>query len=131
MIGLDTNVLVRYIMQDDLRQSSKAAALIDGLSKNKQGYISQVTFVEVMWVLESCYDLDKEEISKVAEGLLKSKELHKECVELLWQAFKLFNQSNADFSDCLILVTCQRDGCQKVYTFDKKASKLKGMTLID
>ena len=131
MIGLDTNVLVRYIMQNDLHQSYKAATLIDGLSINKQGNISKITIVEVMWVLESCYDLDKEQISKVAEGLLKSKELHKECVELLWQAFKLFNQSNADFSDCLILVTCQRDGCQKVYTFDKKASKLKGMTLID
>lgn len=131
MIGLDTNVLVRYIMQDDVRQSSKASTLIDGLSKSQQGYISQITFVEVIWVLESCYDLDKEQIIKVAEGLLKAKELKKESAELLWQALKLFGQSNVDYSDCLILATCQRDGCQKVYTFDKKASKLKGMALID
>ena len=62
MIGLDTNVLVRYIMQDNLEQSSKANQLIENLTKDKRAYFSHITLVEIIWVLESCYELDKNDV---------------------------------------------------------------------
>ena len=130
MIGLDTNVLVRYIMQDNPEQSSKANQLIENLTKDKRAYFSHITLVEIIWVLESCYELDKNDVIKVIDGILRSRELCTENSEVLWRAFRLFQQSNADFSDCLISVTGLKDGCKKTYTFDKKAAKLSGMELL-
>jgi predicted nucleic-acid-binding protein len=130
MIGLDTNILVRYIMQDDVAQANKATSLIESFKKGRLGYFTNITLVEVIWVLESCYELKKQDIVRVIEGLLKAREIKKENSELLWRALKLFKELNVDYSDCLISVISSSDGCTETFTFDKKASKLSGMTLL-
>lgn len=130
MIGLDTNVLIRYIMQDDVAQSKKASLLIESLRGDRLGYFSNITMAEVVWVLESCYELNKQDVIRVIEGLLKAREIKKENSELLWRALQLFKETNVDYSDCLISVISSNDGCTETFTFDKKASKLLGMTLL-
>jgi predicted nucleic-acid-binding protein len=75
MIGLDTNVIVRYIVQDDPAQSSAAAKLMDSLSPDAPGFVAMVVAVELVWVLQSCYRSKRDEIVHVLETLLRSKEL--------------------------------------------------------
>lgn len=130
MIGLDTNVLVRYIMQDDAKQAAKAARLMESLTVQGPGYVGMVALVEIGWVLSSAYGLTRDQLSQVIEGLLRTKELTIERAEVVLKALRLFNTSSADFADCLIAGAASAAGCERTMTFDVKASKLAGMTLI-
>lgn len=130
MIGLDTNVLVRYIMQDDPKQAPRANALIEQLTAEEPGFVSLVTVVELVWVLSSGYELERSEVSKAMELLLRAKQLvveQSERVNLAWQTYK---STSADFADCLIQRLCAGAGCARTMTFDKNASKIAGMVLI-
>ncbi len=75
MIGLDTNVLVRYVTQDDPVQSPKASALIESLTTFSPGFVSLVSVVELVWVLQSCYPSAKSDVVTVLETLLRTREL--------------------------------------------------------
>jgi predicted nucleic-acid-binding protein len=74
MIGLDTNVLMRYIMKDDPKQSAKAGKLIDALNGTNRGFISLVSVVETVWVLSSCYDLNREQVAQALDAMLRTKQ---------------------------------------------------------
>lgn len=102
MIGLDTNVLVRYIAQDDPKQSPIATKLITSLTTENPGFISQVSLVELVWVMQSCYKASKPEVVAILETLLSTRELLVENTEIAIKALKIFETSKADFSDCLI-----------------------------
>lgn len=130
MIGLDTNVLVRYFAQDDPAQSRKANALIESLTVEHPGYVTQVALVEVVWVLGRAYDTRREEISHVIETLLSTKELVVEASETVWKALRLYADSSADFADCLIERACHDALCEYTATFDTKAAKTAGLRLI-
>lgn len=130
MIGLDTNVLVRYIAQDDSAQSPKAAALIDSLSAEAPGYITLVSVVELVWVMQSCYGLDRDAITEVLSQLLRTRELVVENAEVVWRAVRSYSGSSADFADCLIERSAAQAGCTEVYTFDRAAAKSGGMKLL-
>lgn len=127
MIGLDTNVLVRYVAQDDQAQSSKATALIEPLSSESPGFIAMVSVVEMVWVLQSCYQSTKSEIVAVLETILSTKELIVERAEVVWQALRRFSDSKADFADCLIERCANAAECEYTVTFDSKAAKTAGM----
>lgn len=131
MIGLDTNVLVRYIAQDDPKQSPKATHLIESLSVDAPGYISIVSVIELVWVLSGCYASTKEEICAVLETLLRTKEIIVAHADIVWKALRLFKESKADFADCLIEKFAKDAGCHAVATFDRNAAKHAGMQLID
>jgi predicted nucleic-acid-binding protein len=75
MIGLDTNVLLRYFMQDDTRQSSKAAALIETLSRSNQGFVSLVVIVELVWALSYTFQLERGEVRTMLKRLVNMPEL--------------------------------------------------------
>jgi predicted nucleic-acid-binding protein len=130
MIGLDTNVLVRYIMQDDVKQSALANRLIDSLTAESPGYVALVSVVEIAWVLGSAYDLDRAQLVQAFEGLLRTKEIVVENAETVWKAVRSFQSSNADFADCLIERAAAVAGCEKTITFDRAAAKGGGMTLL-
>jgi predicted nucleic-acid-binding protein len=130
MIGLDTNVLVRYLAQDDPVQSPKANALIESLSSERPGYVTQVALVEVVWVLSKCYDAQREDIVRVIETLLRTKELAVEASETVWKALRAFASSSADFADCLIERACHAAQCEYTATFDTKAAMSAGLRLI-
>lgn len=130
MIGLDTNVLIRYIMQDEAKQSALANRLIDSLGADTPGYVALVSVVEIAWVLGSAYDLDRAQLVQAFEGLLRTKELVIENAETVWKAVRSFQTSNADFADCLIERAAVVAGCEKTMTFDRAAAKGCGMTLL-
>jgi len=86
MIGLDTNVLVRYLAQDDKAQSIVATKLIEQtLSVSNPGFISVVSLVEVVWVLEGCYGSTRDEVVDIVERLLRVKQLRVQDAEVVWQ----------------------------------------------
>lgn len=130
MIGLDTNVVVRYIVQDDAVQSKKATILLESLTDDHQGFIPLVSIVELVWVLQSCYAADRKEIGNVLDLLLQMKSIVIEQFEIVSKALRLFSGNNADFADCLVERSAFSAGCDYTATFDKKASKTTGMKLL-
>ena len=130
MIGLDTNVLVRYIMQDDPKQAAKATKLIESLTPAEPGFVTLVTVVELFWVLTASYDLSRAQIVEAFDALIRSKQLLVEQTDQVLRALRVYGAGSADFPDCLIERTAKAAGCDKVMTFDVCASKQAGMTLI-
>lgn len=130
MIGLDTNVLVRYMMQDDARQSPLATRLVESLRSQATGFVPLVVVVEIGWVLSSAYDLDRTQLVEAFEALLRTKELVIDQAETVWKALRVFQSTNADFADCLIERSASAAGCGQTMTFDRGAVKTCGMVLI-
>jgi predicted nucleic-acid-binding protein len=129
MIGLDTNVLVRYLTLDDARQTALASGILDSLSADSPGFVSLVVMVELVWVLESSYGFGKDRIIEMLEALLRSQELAVERADAVRQALRRFAGSRAGFADCVIERCCQEAGCAYTVTFDRKAAGA-GMRLI-
>lgn len=129
MIGLDTNVVVRYITHDDPGQSAAAVRTMDALSPDSPGFLSLIVIAELVWVLEVSYRFKKNEVEQVLETLLRSKELMIERAEIVWQALRKFSTTRADFADCLIERCGHAAECQHTLTFDQKAAA-SGMRLL-
>jgi predicted nucleic-acid-binding protein len=130
MIGLDTNVLARYIAEDDAAQSAAAARVLESLSAESPGFVPLVVIAELVWVLQFSYRFNKREVADVVEKLLRSAELMIESAEIVAQALREFRRSRADFADCLIERCAYAAGCQHTVTFDKRTLSLGGMRLI-
>lgn len=130
MIGLDTNVLVRYITQDDAAQAKKATKLIESLTPAEPGYVPLVVVVELFWVLSRAYELSRGQIVEAFNALIRSKQLVVEQKDQVVRALRVYGTSSADFPDCLIERTAHAAGCARVTTFDIGASKQAGMVLI-
>lgn len=127
VIGIDTNILIRAITQDDPRQSKLAQKFLDGLTARNPGFISIVTLTEIAWVLSRGYGTDREELIGIIHALLTTAELRVERSDVVYRALRRW--THADFSDALIAELCLQAGCEEVVTFDKKARKV-GMTLL-
>jgi predicted nucleic-acid-binding protein len=130
MIGLDTNVLVRYIADDDASQSAIVAKVMESLSSESPGFVPLVVMAELVWVLQFAYRFNKHEIAEVIEKLLRSAELLIENAEIVAQALREFRASRADFADCLIERCAHAAGCQHTVTFDRRAATIGSMQLI-
>lgn len=130
MIGLDTNVVVRYLAQDDPRQSVQATQLIESLGDVDTGFVSIVTLVETVWVLVHVYAMERNQIVVVLEKLLSVGALTVQMHELVAGALRRFAESSADFADHLIAELSQAAGCHQVATFDKIAARDAGMHLV-
>lgn len=125
MIGLDTNVVIRYLVQDDKKQSAIATRFIETtLTMEAPGYINHITLCEITWVLRHCYGVTKSQLKAIIEGLLTTKQLLIENVEVAWKALRAFNANSADFCDALIGQANLHDRCEHTVTFDKKAASL-------
>ena len=131
MIGLDTNVLVRYLVQDDPAQSAIASKVIDGLSQDDPGFISSVVLAETSWVLAISYKLGREDIADAIEALLRSHDLVFENAEAKYRALSVYRDGRAvDFADTLIAETAKLSGARETVTFDRKAARESGMRLL-
>ncbi|MBI5751465.1 MAG: type II toxin-antitoxin system VapC family toxin [Hydrogenophilales bacterium] len=127
---MGTNVLVRYIAQDEATQSARATRFIENeCSASAPGFVGLIVLVEVVWVSESCYGATRAEIAEIVRRLLSIKQLVVQDAEICWQALRLFESGKADFADCLIERSANAAGCKRVMTFDKQASKA-GMALL-
>ena len=130
MIGLDTNVLVRYIAQDDPKQTPKATRLIESLTADDPGFICIVSVIELVWVLAGCYASSKEEICEVLETLLRTKVIVVAQADTVWKALRMFREGKADFADCMIERTANDAGCSHTATFDRAAATSCGLRLV-
>ena len=130
MIGLDTNVLVRYVVQDDPVQAVLAKQLIESLSVEQPGFIAVPVVLELVWVLQSCYGAPREQLAQVIDGLLRARELLVQHAGAVALAVRQFQGSNADFADCLIAAIARQNGCERTMTFDRAAARSAGMMLL-
>ena len=130
MIGLDTNVLVRYIMQDDAKQSKLASRLIESLTVEEPGFFPLVAVIELVWVLSSSFELVRAKVVSALEVLLQTKEIQVERAEVVWRAVRVYRDSSADFADCLVERSAAAAGCVRTMTFDRGAAKNCSMVLI-
>lgn len=131
MIGLDTNVVVRYLTQDDPKQSPIATRLMEKtLSTDNPGYISLVVLAEVVWVLVSLYSVERAGVAEVVSGLLMTEQLRVESAELVWRAKRRYETSKADLSDALIAECAVAAGCKRAVTFDRSAAATSGFELL-
>jgi len=129
MLGIDTNVLVRFLVRDDEAQYEQARRLIRReLQAGQPVFVSQLVLLETEWVLRSRYSLDKEAISSVISGLLDAIDVQLEDEPSVEAALNIWANSTAGFADCLIGVRNRRLGCRSTATFDAKAAKLPGFS---
>ena len=127
MIGLDTNILVRYLAQDDPVQSPKATELIERrLSEENPGFVSIVAMVETAWVLDRAYGLADHEIATAIERTLQADVLVVEDEQEVFAAMIALKAGHGSFADALIGGLGGRAGCTHTLTFDHKASRLPG-----
>lgn len=129
MIGIDTNVLVRFLVQDDPKQSKLAKKLFSSLSTENQGYIGLTVVVETVWILQRSYETPRSVIAESLEALLDAQELIVQEGSLVYFALQAY-KSGADFADALIFHTARHAGCSTTMTFDKKAASKLDMELL-
>jgi predicted nucleic-acid-binding protein len=129
MIGLDTNIVVRYLTHDDPVQTAKAIELFASLSVDAPGFLSLIALVESVWVLERSYRFTKNEIVRVVEIFLRGREVIVERADLVSQALRTFNATGVNFSDCVIERCGHAAECKYTATFDRRATAV-GMRLI-
>ena len=125
MTGLDTNVLVRYLVDDDPGQGAKAAAVVErAAARHSSLLINTVVLSELIWVLESAYGFGRAEIATVVEQLLTTAELEVEQKDTAWLALADYRASKGDFADCVIGRQNRRLGCDTTVTFDRDLKTL-------
>jgi predicted nucleic-acid-binding protein len=126
MIGLDANVVVRYLTQDDPLQSPRATTLIEGLSEANRGFISVVAMVETAWVLKRSYGFSDRRIAAAIEGLLAADALLVEDEREVSVAMIALKRRQGSFADALIAALGAKAGASVTLTFDRKAARLPG-----
>ena len=130
MIGLDTNILIRYLIQDDPVQSTKATDIIERrLSVANPGFVSVVVMAEIVWVLDRAYGLTNMEIAAAIERMLQPEVLVVEKELEVFAAMVALKQGTGTFADALIGELGARAGCSHTLTFDKKALRLAAFKL--
>ncbi len=126
MIGLDTNVLVRYLTQDDPVQSPRATRIIERLlTEDRPGFISLVTIAETVWVLDRVYGLSALEIARAVERILQADTLMVQNEQEVLIATVILRTGAGSFSDALIGAVGSWAGCSSTLTFDRRAARLK------
>lgn len=131
MPALDTNVLVRYVVQDDNTQFAAAKRLI-GLcvAEGSPLFVPVTVTLELEWVLRSNFHYGKEDVLKVMSNLFSAAELSFESERALEVALQLFRKGSADFADCLHIALATQAGAEPLWTFDKGAAKVNGAKLL-
>ena len=130
MIALDTNVLVRFLTQDDPAQSRAATDLITGLTAEAPGFVCREVMVELVWVLERAYGLDRAQVAAAIEGLLAATEIEVEAADDVGSALYRYRDDGFGFADLMIAAASRRAGAAVLATFDRKAAQLVGVQLI-
>lgn len=122
MIALDTNVLARYVVRDEPRQTAAATRLIESAcSAESPGVVTLVVVAELVWVLSRGYRYRRSQIAGVLRTMLSADDLRVERAELAWQALNLYERGEADFADYLIGLAGREQKAEVTCTFDRRA----------
>jgi predicted nucleic-acid-binding protein len=131
MIGLDTNILIRYLTQDDPVESLKATEILERrLTPENPGFVSIVAMVETVWVLDRAYGLTAQDIATVVERLLQVEVLAIENEQEVFTAMVALKRGRGSFPDALIAELGARAGCMRTLTVDQKAARLRGFEFV-
>jgi predicted nucleic-acid-binding protein len=131
MIGIDTNLLVRLVVNDDERQSLAVERFIQEHSSSEDPcYISNIVLIEMVWVLESAYGFDRNSVADVLDRLLEVEQFDFDSPDEVAAAVDDFRYRGVEFADCLLGRTNIFAGCEHTITFDRKAAKLPGFKLL-
>ncbi len=130
MIALDTNILVRFLVDDEPQQVGMARELLEGLTGEQPGFVCREVIVELVWVLERTYEFPRERIAGVLDALIATEELQIEASDDVARAAFQYGRGGAGFSDLMIAAAAQRAGAQALYTFDQKAAQIPNATLL-
>jgi predicted nucleic-acid-binding protein len=132
MKALDTNILIRFLTGDDDTQAKKVYALFkQSESERKELFVPLVVVLEMIWVLESVYDISRAEIIETVDDLLSMPVLKFEQPAVLQQLVHFAPKNTVDLSDILIAGSAKISGCSVILTFDKKAAKHDRFELVD
>jgi predicted nucleic-acid-binding protein len=126
VIGLDTNVLVRFLVLDDPSQSARAVQIMEALSEDEPGFVATVVLAETVWVLDRHYRQDRTAIADIVQGLLSSDGLTLEHAAAVAVVLSAMRDAGADFTDALIAAIAASAGCTHTLTFDRRAARLPG-----
>jgi predicted nucleic-acid-binding protein len=130
VIGLDTNILVRYLAQDDPTQSPAATAIIERrLTEQNPGFVSIVAMVETVWVLARAYRFTTQEIAAAVERMLQADTFVVENEQEVFTAMIALGEGHGSFADAIIAGLGAKAGCSYTLTFDQKALRLPGFKL--
>jgi len=130
VIALDTNVLVRYLVADDIEQAQSARALLGTLTTEKRGFVCREVSVELAWVLKRAYGFSRNQIADIFGELVASEELHIEAPDDVIRAAEGYRRGGAEFSDRMIAAAARRSGADGLHTFDRQAAQLEGAVLM-
>ncbi|WP_017316507.1 PIN domain-containing protein [Mastigocladopsis repens] len=132
MNGLDTNILVCYLVQDDLKQGRFAAEYIQQVKASGETcFINNIVLCELVWVLKSSYKLSRSEIIDVLEKILRTDAFDFENREAVWWSVQQIKKGKADFSDYLIMKLNEQAGCSETATFDAKLQEVEGIQILN
>lgn len=121
MRGIDTNLLARYLRDDDPLQSGRAAHFIQrAVRQNEPLFLNHILLCELVWILGSVYEHPKKEIVRMLESILLTGQFRLENKQSVELALEDYKKSKAEFSDCLIGRRNQVDGCEATLTFDRR-----------
>jgi predicted nucleic-acid-binding protein len=125
MLGIDTNVLVRFLVRDDEAQFEKARKLIKReVAAGQRVFVNQLVILETEWVLRSRYAVPKNQIIEAISNLLDATDVQFEDEPTIEEALFIWKETTADFADCLIGAKNRRLGCRATASFDVKSTKL-------
>lgn len=130
MTGLDTNVLVRFFVQDNAEQAKAALGLMATFTEAEPGFICREVLVELVWVFERAYALSRSDIADAIDGLLEARELVIEAADRAAIAVDRYRKGGPGFADQMIALAGRGAGCATTVTFDRKAAGLPGMSLL-
>jgi predicted nucleic-acid-binding protein len=128
--GVDTNVLVRYLVKDDAAQYRAAAAFFERGGEPGAVRVDAIVLCELVWVLRASYGYQRAEVADVIEKILSAKQIAGEGADTAWLALEDFRASKGDFADCLIGRRNQSTGCDKTVTFDARLKSLASFELL-
>ena len=125
MIGLDTNVLVRYLVEEDDPQNKAADRFVEeALNRGESLFVNQIVLCEMAWVLSRAYDFTRKEVSEALEMILYTRQFEIEAKDRVVRGLREYRKGKADFADYLIGLKNQAAGCAATITFDRKAASL-------
>ena len=131
MIALDTNVLVRFLVEDDQKQAAAAAALIDrAIADGDTIFVSDVVVCETVWVMSVSYDVGRKEIAAVLRSLLRARHVTFRAADQLIRALEAYEAGKGDFADYLIREHARAADCNRVATFDRVLLKERGFVAV-
>ena len=131
MIGVDTNVLVRVAVNDNIAQTTAAQAFLAERSADDPAFVSAVVLAELAWVLDRAYGFSNERIEGVFDWVMESANIVVERADLVERALSLAHTARAGIADCIIAAVATDAGASKIVTFDKPAAKrIPGMELL-